>query len=72
MIITAYSLIEESQSNGTFIIFLITVFVLEIQKDTDTAIIIPIHVDYMMNDIDQVQSCTGMGTSTSIYLIGNT
>ena len=47
-------------------------FVLEIQNDTDTAIIIPIHVDYMMNDIDQVQTCTGMGTSTSIYLIGNT
>ena len=29
------------------------------KKDTDTAIIIPIHVDYRMND--QVQTCTGMG-----------
>ena len=64
MIITAYSLIEESQVNGTFINYLVPVFVPERQKDKDTAIIIPTHVDDRMND--QVQTCTSMGTSSSI------
>ena len=50
MIITVYSLIEESQVNGTFINYLVPVFVPERQKDTDTAIIIPTHVDDRMND----------------------
>ena len=69
MIITVYSLIEESQVNGTFINYLVPVFVPERQKDTDTAIIIPTHVDDRMND--HVQTCTSMGTRTSIHLIGN-